>query len=149
MADEQVQEGYAQQGHTPKGIDWIGWRSFVLAMLALAIALILALYSSSAAETGRIWLAGVSALAALAIAGWVALTIVPVLARRTSLHWFPQIDYRLTREGISACAAEAPMNSPDPSCTRKPPSGLRANKSDGLPLARPGNERCITQAAPV
>ena len=100
MADEQVQEGYAQQGHTPKGIDWIGWRSFVLAMLALAIALILALYSSSAAETGRIWLAGISALAALAIAGWVALTIVPVLARRTSLHWFPQIDYRLTREGI-------------------------------------------------
>ena len=32
MANEQVQEGYAQQGHTPKGIDWIGWRSFVLAM---------------------------------------------------------------------------------------------------------------------
>ena len=41
-----------------------------------------------------------SALAALALAGWVALTIVPVLARRTPLRWLTyQIDYKLTREG--------------------------------------------------
>ena len=38
---------------------------------------------------------------ALGLAGWVAITIVPALARRTSLRWFVyQVDYRLTREGI-------------------------------------------------
>ena len=80
-------------------IDWSGWRSFLLAMFALAIALVLALYSSSAAQSGQGWLAGSSALAALALAAWVALTLVPVLARRTSLHWFERTEYRLTREG--------------------------------------------------
>ena len=68
-------------------------------MLALAIALVLALYSSSAAQSGLVWLAGSSALSALALAAWVALTLVPVLARRTSLHWFQRTEYRLTREG--------------------------------------------------
>ena len=29
----------------------------------------------------------------------MALTLVPVLARRTSLHWFQRTEYRLTREG--------------------------------------------------
>ena len=70
-------------------------------MLALAFALLLALYSSSAAEAGRMLLAGSTALAALAVAGWVAFTIVPVLARRTSIEWFSNpVDYRLTREGV-------------------------------------------------
>ena len=33
--------------------------------------------------------------------GWVAVTIVPALARRTSLRWITyQVDYRLTRDGI-------------------------------------------------
>jgi len=61
----------------------------------------MALYSGAAAEGGHLLLAGISALAALALAGWVALTIVPVLARRTPLWWLSyQIDYRLTREGM-------------------------------------------------
>ncbi len=82
-------------------LDRPGWRSFAIAMAALGIALLLALYSGAAAETGRLWLAGGSALAALALAGWVALTIVPVLARRTPLRWFAyDIDYKLTREGV-------------------------------------------------
>ena len=77
-----------------------GWRSFAIAMAALGVAMLLALYSGAAAETGRLWLAGASALAALALAGWVAVTIVPVLARRTPLRWFAyQIHYKLTREG--------------------------------------------------
>jgi len=84
-----------------KGLDRPGWRSFVIAMVALAVALLLALYSGAATETGNLWLAGSLALAALALAGWVALTIVPVLARRTPLRWFAyQIDYKLTREGL-------------------------------------------------
>jgi uncharacterized protein (DUF58 family) len=35
------------------------------------------------------------------MAGWVALTIVPVLARRTPLRWLThQVDYKVTREGM-------------------------------------------------
>ena len=84
-----------------RGLDKPGWRSFAIAMGALAVALVLALYSAAAAELGRVWVAGGTALAALALAGWVAITIVPVLARRTPLRWLAyQIHYKLTREGI-------------------------------------------------
>ena len=83
------------------GLDRPSWRSFAVALVALGAALFMALYSGAAAEGGHLLLAGISALAALALAGWVALTIVPVLARRTPLWWLSyQIDYRLTREGM-------------------------------------------------
>lgn len=78
-----------------------GWRNFGMAMLLLSCALLLALYSAAVAQQGRVWAAGIAAAAALGLSGWVAVTIVPALARRTSLRWFVyQIDYRLTREGI-------------------------------------------------
>jgi uncharacterized protein (DUF58 family) len=77
------------------------WRNFAVAIGALAGALLLALYSSAAAQTGRRWLGGILALAALAVAGWVTVTIVPALARRTALRWFAsRVDYGLTREGV-------------------------------------------------
>jgi uncharacterized protein (DUF58 family) len=70
-------------------------------MGALAASLFLALYSGAAAEEGHLLIAGMSALAALALAGWVALTVVPALARRTPLGWLTyQIDYKVTREGV-------------------------------------------------
>ena len=70
-------------------------------MVALAAALLLALYSGAAANGGHLVVAAVSAISALGLAGWVALTIVPVLARRTPLRWLAyQIDYKLTREGM-------------------------------------------------
>ena len=50
-------------------IDRAGWRIFFLAMVELAGALLLALYSSSAAESGRIWLAGTTAAAAVGSPG--------------------------------------------------------------------------------
>ena len=82
-------------------IDWTGWRSFLLAIVALAVALILALYSSAAAELGRVWLASITALTALGLAAWVGVTIVPVLAQRSSLRWFAyKLEYRVTREGL-------------------------------------------------
>ena len=82
-------------------IDWPAWRSFAIAVIALGCALVLALYSSVAAEDGRIWAAGTLALMALAVAGWVAFTVVPALARRTPLQWLAyRMDYRLTREGV-------------------------------------------------
>ena len=70
-------------------------------MLALSAALLLALFSAAVAQVGRIWLAGTTAALSLGLAGWVAVTIVPALARRTSLGWLAyQVDYRLTRAGV-------------------------------------------------
>jgi len=84
-----------------QNLDRPGWRNFAIAMVALAAALFLALFSGAAAEQGQVLLTGISALAALVLSGWVALTIVPALARRTALHWLSyQIDYKVTREGI-------------------------------------------------
>src|SRR5690349_21948626 len=77
-----------------------GVRAFLLSMVALSAALLLALYSGAAAELGQLVLAGTCALAALAIAGWVAITLVPTLARRTPLRWIGyKIEYRISREG--------------------------------------------------
>jgi len=77
-----------------------GVRAFFLSMAALAVALVLALYSGAAAELGRLRLASISALTALVVAGWVAVTLVPVLARRTPLRWLGyKMEYRITREG--------------------------------------------------
>ena len=77
-----------------------GVRAFILAMVALSAALLLALYSGAAAELGQLALASTSALVALAIAGWVAVTLVPTLARRTPLRWIGyKIEYKISREG--------------------------------------------------
>ena len=77
-----------------------GVRAFMLSITALSAALLLALYSSAAAEAGQVLLAAVCALTALGVAGWVAVTLVPVLAKRTPLRWIGyKIEYRITREG--------------------------------------------------
>lgn len=77
-----------------------GVRAFFLSMTALSAALLLALYSGAAAELGQLALASTSALASLAIAGWVAVTLVPTLARRTPLRWIGyKIEYKISREG--------------------------------------------------
>jgi len=70
-------------------------------MLALSVSLIVALFSAAVAQEGRIWLASITTLIALGIAAWVAITIVPALAKRTNLRWIAyQVDYRLTRDGV-------------------------------------------------
>lgn len=77
-----------------------GVRAFFLSIAALGVALVLALYSGAAAELGRLRLASVSALIALLVAAWVAVTLVPVLARRTPLRWLGyKMEYKVTREG--------------------------------------------------
>lgn len=81
--------------------DRSSWRNFGIAILTLSIALVLALFSAAVAQEGRIWLAAITTLIALGIAAWVAITIVPALAKRTSLRWIAyQVDYRLTRDGV-------------------------------------------------
>jgi uncharacterized protein (DUF58 family) len=77
-----------------------GIRAFFLSMTALTVALILALYSGAAAQLGNVPLASASALTALLVAGWVAVTLVPVLAKRTPLRWIGyRMEYRVTRQG--------------------------------------------------
>lgn len=78
-----------------------GWRSFGIAMLVLSVSLLIALFSAAAAQEGRFWLAAGATAISLVLAAWVAVVIVPALAKRTSLRWLIyQVDYRLTREGI-------------------------------------------------
>jgi uncharacterized protein (DUF58 family) len=75
-------------------------RAFLLSIAALAVAMLLALYSGAAAEAGQRVVAGMSAIAALVLAGWVAITLVPVIARRTALRWIGyKIEYKLARAG--------------------------------------------------
>jgi uncharacterized protein (DUF58 family) len=77
-----------------------GVRAFFLSMAALTVALILALYSGVAGEGGNVIVAGTCALLALAVAGWVAVTLVPTLAKRTPLRWIGyKIEYKITRAG--------------------------------------------------
>ena len=89
-----------------RSVDRSGWRNFAIAMLALSAALVIALFSAAVAQEGRVLLAAASAAIALGLAAWVAITIVPALAKRTSLRWIGyQVDYRLTRDGIIYLAA--------------------------------------------
>jgi hypothetical protein len=75
-------------------------RAFFLSITALAFALLLAIYSGTAAELGHLALAIASALGALLVAAWVAVTLVPILAKRTPLRWIGyKMEYRVTREG--------------------------------------------------
>ncbi|MGB9510391.1 MAG: hypothetical protein WBU20_01790, partial [Candidatus Acidiferrum sp.] len=77
-----------------------GVRAFFLSMAALSVAFILALYSGAAARIGNLALASATALSALLVAGWVGVTLVPVLAKRTPLRWITyRMEYRLPREG--------------------------------------------------
>jgi uncharacterized protein (DUF58 family) len=75
-------------------------RAFLLSITALTAALLLALYSGAAAELGQLAIATTSAVAALVIAAWVGVTLVPILAKRTPLRWIGyKIEYRVTLEG--------------------------------------------------
>ncbi|MGB7731138.1 MAG: DUF58 domain-containing protein [Candidatus Acidiferrum sp.] len=77
-----------------------GVRAFFLSMAALAVAFVLALYSGAAARIGNLALASATAMSALLVAGWVGVTLVPVLAKRTPLRWIGyRMEYRLPREG--------------------------------------------------
>jgi uncharacterized protein (DUF58 family) len=77
-----------------------GVRAFFLSIAALSVAFALALYSGAASRLGNLGLASATAMGALVVAGWVAVTLVPVLARRTPLRWIGyRMEFRITREG--------------------------------------------------
>jgi len=77
-----------------------GVRAFFLSIAALSVALVLALYSGAAARLGNVPLASASSSAALLVAAWVSITLVPILAKRTPLRWIGyRMEYRMTRAG--------------------------------------------------
>jgi uncharacterized protein (DUF58 family) len=77
-----------------------GVRAFFIAIAALGIALMLALYSGAAGELGHFGLSVAAALLALLVAAWVGVTLVPVLAKRTPLRWIGyRMEYKVTRAG--------------------------------------------------
>jgi uncharacterized protein (DUF58 family) len=81
--------------------DPTSWRTFFLSLAALSGAFVLALYSSVSAMRGDVITTGVCASLALLLAGYVAVTAVPYLARRTKVEWLRlSMDYKLTREGM-------------------------------------------------
>ena len=76
------------------------WRNFSRSIGLLSIAMMSALYSSSAARDGRLAPAGVGALIALSIAIWVSIRFVPRLAASVEWDWLPILaQYKVTREG--------------------------------------------------
>jgi Protein of unknown function DUF58 len=80
--------------------DRAAWRRFFLALFGLTLSLFVALYATALRESGRHELAAVMAFISLLIAGFVALKVVPYLARRTALErWMMKIEYEFTREG--------------------------------------------------
>jgi len=82
------------------------WKNFMASIGLLAIAMMAALYSSSAGRDGRVLGAGFSAVLALSIAVWVGIKFVPRLASNVDWEWLPFLShYHVTREGWMYFAA--------------------------------------------
>lgn len=82
------------------------WKNFSAAIGLLAIAMMAALYSSSATRDGRLLGSLAGALIALGIAIWVAIRFVPRLASSVDWEWLPFLShYHVTREGWMYFAA--------------------------------------------
>src|SRR5437016_14518531 len=76
------------------------WKNFLSSISLLTIAMLSALYSSSASREGRLLASAISAFIALGIAIWVALKFVPRLARGVDWEWLRfSTRYHVTREG--------------------------------------------------
>jgi uncharacterized protein (DUF58 family) len=76
------------------------WRNFGTSVGLLAIAMMAALYSSSATRDGRMVGSVAGAFIALSIAVWVGVRFVPRLARNVDWDWLPFLShYHITREG--------------------------------------------------
>src|SRR5262249_16693861 len=84
------------------------WKHFLKSIGLLTIAMLAALYSSSAGRDGRVAAAAVSAFLALGIAVCVAVRFVPSMASHVDWDWLPfRSRYRVTREGWIYLAAVA------------------------------------------
>jgi uncharacterized protein (DUF58 family) len=82
------------------------WKNFMSSIGLLAVAMMAALYSSSAGRDGHVAGAAISAFIALGIAVWVGIKFVPRLASNVDWEWLPFFShYHVTREGWMYFAA--------------------------------------------
>lgn len=83
-------------------LDRGAWLRFLAAVSGLSLALLAAVYSTVFRESGDLWATAALASLALLIAGVVAVTTVPYLARRVALRRFTQsFHYEFTRIGAA------------------------------------------------
>lgn len=88
-----------------RGFEREAWIRFFAALIALTLAFGAALFSTVTRDAGNVIGTAVLASAALLLAGWVALTTVPYLARRVAIARVRQaLDYEVTREGLAYMA---------------------------------------------
>jgi uncharacterized protein (DUF58 family) len=89
-------------GYLEEDRDWSGARNFFLSLFLLGIALVLALNGAAAFDARQMRSAAVYHSLALAFTAYVAVKLVPALARGTPLRWlFYQVDYKFTRGGVA------------------------------------------------
>ena len=89
-------------------IDWMQtgsaevWAKFLIALLGLGLAFGAALFSTSSAQAGHLWMSVALASLALVLAAFVGLVTVPYLARRVAMERLrDSFDYDVTRVGIA------------------------------------------------
>ena len=83
------------------GFEREAWIRFFAAIVALTLAFGAALFSTVTKDSGNVIATAVLASVSLLLAGWVALTTVPYLARRVAITRVREaLDYEVTREGL-------------------------------------------------
>ncbi len=83
-------------------VDGEAWLRFLMAVAGLALAFTAAVFSSAAKEAGNSTATAIFASSALLLAGIVAVTTVPYLARRVAASRVREaLHYELTREGVA------------------------------------------------
>ncbi len=81
------------------------WIRFIAAVIALTLAFGTALFSTVTKDAGNVIGTAVLASISLLLAGWVALTTVPYLAKRVAIARVRDVlDYDVTREGLAYMA---------------------------------------------
>ena len=84
------------------GFEREAWIRFFAALIALTLAFGAALFSTVTKDAGNVLGTAVLASISLLLAGWVALTTVPYLARRVAIARVRDVlDYDVTREGLA------------------------------------------------
>ncbi|HSE49391.1 MAG TPA: DUF58 domain-containing protein [Terriglobales bacterium] len=82
-------------------VDRAAWIRFFIALAGLTFAFMAALFSTVFREQGHLWVSAMLATSALLMAGFVALTVVPYLARRVLVARVRDaFHYDVTREGL-------------------------------------------------
>src|SRR5207249_1483654 len=87
------------------------WKNFGTAIGLLAIAMVAALYSSTATRDGRILPSAISALIALGISVWVAWKLVPRLAAGVDWQWLPYFTHYQSPAKAGYISVQSPSSS--------------------------------------